>query len=131
LDRLFDDGIWGQWLAPFSEGVERAPHVPAVDVYEENGHVVVRAELPGVEKDHVHINATGDQLTLEAERKSETETQEDRYYRRELHSGRLHRCIPLPTEVKHEEAKATFKDGVLQVRLPKVEEQTSRTIEIE
>ncbi|MFQ5809066.1 MAG: Hsp20/alpha crystallin family protein, partial [Armatimonadota bacterium] len=55
----------------------------------------------------------------------------DRYYRRELHTGRVHRCIPLPTEVKHEEAKARFKDGVLEVRLPKVEDQASRTIEIE
>jgi HSP20 family protein len=131
IERFFDDDLFGSWLVPFGDGTGPELRVPAVDVYEEDGHVVVRAELPGVAKEHVSLQATADQLTLDAERRSQTEAQEARYHRRELHAGRFHRCIPLPSEVKHQEAKATFKDGVLEVRLPKADEAASRTIKVE
>ncbi len=120
MDRLFERlfGLGRRGL--FAPLVEAPTVVPAVDVYETDKEVVVKAELPGMSKEDLEINATEDSLTLKGEIKKDEEVSEEGYYRRERRYGSFERVIPLPTEVKPDQAKAKFQNGVLEVRLPKV-----------
>jgi len=83
--------------------------------------VVVKANLPGVSKDNVEVVVTEDAVTIKGEAKEESEVKEKNYYRKELSYGAFQRVIPLPVPVKSDEAKATFKDGILEIRAPKQE----------
>ena len=103
---------------------------PAVDLYEEKDEIVVKAELPGMTKDDIQINITDKLLTLRGERKQEEETKETNYYRSERVYGAFSRTLPLPVEIKPEKAHATFKNGVLEIRLPKSEEAKKKAINV-
>jgi HSP20 family protein len=101
---------------------EAAPaeaRLPAVDVLERNGNLVVRAELPGLRREDVEVMATADTLTIRGERREETEKQDETYYRKERTYRRFYRALPLPTGVKAEAAQAKFQDGILEITLPK------------
>jgi HSP20 family protein len=98
--------------------VSIATFAPRVDVYEANGDLVVKAEIPGVKKDEVKITLDEGDLVLEGERKAETEVKEENYYRLERAYGSFYRRIPVPFEVKAEKVKTRFADGVLEVRIP-------------
>jgi HSP20 family protein len=91
---------------------------PPVEVYEREGKLVVRAELPGLNKDDVKIEATDDGLIIQGERKREHEEQREGYYRSERSYGRFYRLIPLPEGAKVDEARAQFNNGVLEVTIP-------------
>ena len=112
---------------------EEATWAPAVEVFERNGAFVVRAELPGLTKENIKISVLPDELTIEGERKLEKEEKKEGFYRTERSYGAFYRRIPIPEHVKAEAAKATFKDGVLQVEMPTlpVPEATKRTLEIQ
>lgn len=105
--------------------------VPAVDVYEEKDAVVVKAELPGMEKDDIEVTLTGTTLTLKGEKKKEEEVKERDFYRCERSYGSFSRIIPLPADVKPDLVKATFNNGVLEVRLPKTDEAKKRSVKVE
>jgi len=127
IDRLFRD-LWGdllpareEWLAPV--GVT----FPVVDVYESNGELVVKAELPGMKREDIDVSYRDGMLTIQGERKEEKEVKEGNYHRRESAYGAFKRVIQLPYEVKAEDAKATYKDGVLEIRFPKLEEKEKGT----
>lgn len=94
---------------------------PAVDMYEDDKEITVKAEIPGVEPKDVDITVTADSISLKGELKEETERREDGYIRAERRFGQFYRTLPLPAEVKPEEAQATFKNGVLEVRMPKAQ----------
>lgn len=94
---------------------------PAVDMYEDDKEIIVKAEIPGVEPKDVDITVTADSISLKGELKEETERREDGYIRAERRFGQFYRTLPLPAEVKPEEAQATFKNGVLEVRMPKAQ----------
>jgi len=96
---------------------------PSVDVYDNEDHIVIKAELPGVEKDQIAIDLQGRVLTLKGERAAENEVKEENYYRRERSHGRFERSFMLPVETEPESIKAEYKDGVLNIRLPKPEEK--------
>lgn len=107
---------------PEIEPIEyRRAWTPACDVYETDKEIVVKANLPGVSKDNVEVIVTEDAITIKGQAKEETEVKEKNYYRRELNYGAFQRVIPLPVAVKSDEAKATFKDGILEIRAPKQE----------
>jgi HSP20 family protein len=134
IDRMFDDF---RHLIPWPRlwGAERWPaaaelHVPAVDVYEQDDEVVVKAEIPGMSKEDIEVNLSDSVLTLKGEKKKEEEIKERGYYRCERSFGAFSRTIRLPSEVKTDQAKATFKDGVLEVRLPKTEEAKRKAITV-
>ncbi|HHY98012.1 MAG TPA: Hsp20/alpha crystallin family protein [Firmicutes bacterium] len=93
---------------------------PAVDVYDRGDSIVVKAEIPGVSKDEINLTLTEDGLTISGETRRDEEIKDRDYYRRERSYGSFTRTIPLPVAVQKEGAKATFKDGVLEVTLPKV-----------
>jgi HSP20 family protein len=103
---------------------------PAVDIYEEGNQWVVKADIPGVEPDDIELQVTDDGLKIAAETGSEQETQDRGYYRSERRFGSFRRFIPLPAEVDPEQVNANFRNGVLEVRLPK-SESSSRRIPIQ
>lgn len=95
---------------------------PRVDVYQTDNEVVATAELPGItSKEDVEVVVTPDSLTIKGEFKRAQEVREEDYYHSERYYGSFSRTIPLPVEVKADQAKAKLKDGVLEVRIPKAE----------
>lgn len=133
MDRLFEGFFPRGWPRPlrmeWPSWVE--PRVPAVDVIDRDEEVLVRAELPGVVKEDVEVSITEGALTIRGKRKQEKkEERKGEYYRREMRYGEFTRTVHLPTGVQEDKVKATFKDGVLEVTLPKAEAAKRRTIPI-
>ena len=103
---------------------------PSVDIFEEGDEVVVKADIPGVKKDDLDVTITENSLTISGEKKQEQEVKEKDYHRVERSYGSFSRSFRLPENVNGSKAKAEFKDGVLEVRLPKTEETKQKKIEI-
>ena len=99
---------------------------PAVEVLERGDKLLVRAELPGVSKDDVSVDITDDVLTIEGERRQESEDRGEGFYRSERSYGHFVRSIPLPEGVDSEKADAKFKDGVLEITLPAPKRELKR-----
>ena len=103
---------------------------PAVDLYEKDESFVINAELAGVDKDNISIDMKDGVLTLSGERSADNEVNEDNYYRRERTYGKFRRAFSLPADVDSDKIKAEFKDGVLQIEVPKPEERKPKQITI-
>lgn len=99
---------------------------PAVEVLERDGKLLVRAELPGLNKDEVRVEVSDDGLIIQGERKREHEEQREGFYQSEWNYGHFYRQIPLPEGAKAEEARAQFNNGVLEVSIPVPETQSKR-----
>ena len=124
MDRLFDDAF----TRPLSSSGGSV--VPAIDLYQNDVDVVVKAALPGLKAEDVQISITADVLTLRGEFKKETERKETTYHIREQGYGSFERAVMLPTDVQSDKAKAEFENGVLTVTLPKAETVKPKTISI-
>ena len=124
LDQLFNDAI----TRPV--GMKGGSVVPAIDLYQNNDEVVVKAVLPGLKADDVQISVTADVLTLRGEFKQENEHKDATYHLREQRYGSFERSVMLPSEVQSDKAKADFENGVLTITLPKAESVKPRTISI-
>lgn len=115
LDRMFhampEFGMMVPWMA---ETV-----APAVDVFEKGGNVMARINLPGLKKEDVEVTATEDSVSVSGEFKKEEELSEAGYHRRERQMGSFFRTIPMPTAIKPDGVKASFKNGVLEITAPK------------
>ena len=127
MNRLFD-GFFGR--PSQNAGVERV-WTPAVDMYETTEDFVVKAELPGLSEKDIHLSITGDVLTLRGERQWSHDVAEQSYYRGERWFGKFERALPLPIAVQADKVKANYRDGVLTITLPKVEEIKAKEIKIE
>ena len=104
---------------------------PEVDVIEEKDHFLVRADIPGIKREELDIKVEGQLLTIRGERKQEKETKEKNYFASERFYGAFTRMIELPVGVKADQVKATYKDGVLEIDLPKAEGAKAKQITIE
>ena len=104
---------------------------PLADVKETDEEVIVTMDLPGMDKGDVEITVTEDALEVKAERKTEKEEKEEEFYKKERTFARFERSLKLPAEVKADDAKASLKDGVLEIRLPKVEVTARKKVKIE
>jgi HSP20 family protein len=124
MDRLFDDAF----TRPFSLGGNWS--VPAVDMYQTDNEIVVKAALPGIKADEVQINVTGEVLTIKGETRQENESKDKAYHIREQRWGAFERSLILPTDVVADKAKADFENGVLTITLPKAEEVKPKSISI-
>jgi len=134
MDRVFGDFGFGRGLASgfgrLAE-LEGSMWSPQVEAFEREGKLIVRADLPGLTKDDLHVEITDDAIKIRGERRQELEENEEGYYRSERSYGSFYREIPLPSGVNREEAKATFRNGVLEITLPApAQEPSSRRIEI-
>ena len=128
MNRMFDDsyrgagrgedwGLGGAWAPP-------------VDIYEKDGNIVVKAELPGVDPKDVDVRIENNTLTIRGERKIDHEVKQENYHRVERAYGAFTRSFSLPSVLDQEKIKAEFKDGVLQVTLPKHEKALPKQINI-
>jgi HSP20 family protein len=124
MDRLFDDAF----TRPV--GIDGVSAMPAIDMYQTKNDVVVKATLPGLKAEDVHITITGETLTLRGEYKRDNEQKETTYHIREHHSGSFERSLLLPTDVKSDKAKADFEDGILTITMPIAEEVKPKSITI-
>src|ERR1044071_107098 len=124
FERMIEDFFGRRLSGPFGGWWPRAfgTAAPAVDVYEEKDEVVAKAELPGLEKNDIEVNVIDHQLTIKGEKKQEQETQEKNFYRAERSYGAFFRTVELPADVESDRAKASFKNGVLEIHIPKTEE---------
>ena len=118
MDRLFED-FFVDW--PLLRRREEGRRLPSVDLAETDAELVLRAELPGVDKKGLEVEVLPDAVTIRAKTSEEKEIKEATYYRRERSWGAFERSIPLPVEVKSDQAKASLKDGLLEITLPKTE----------
>src|SRR5215471_2817955 len=135
MDRLFDDfgfgrGLlaprWGRGGLRTSSREDWEVWTPEVEVFHRNHELVVRADLPGLGKDDVKVEVSEDTLTIQGERKREQEEEHEGVYRSERSYGSFYRVIPLPEGAMTDQAKATFKDGVLEITMPAPPEQAQR-----
>ncbi|MEO0081044.1 MAG: Hsp20/alpha crystallin family protein [candidate division WOR-3 bacterium] len=126
MDRLFDSML-GRYP------VERPEPFwsPAIDVEENKDNIIVRAELPGMKKDDIKVGITGDQLTISGERRHEAEEKGKTFHRIERCYGRFQRSLILPADIQADKAKASYKDGILELTLPKSEKAKVREITIQ
>ena len=108
----------GRFFGTSRESGETGMWSPTVEVREEDNHLVVSADLPGLTKDDVKVEVNEDGLSIRGERKRQHEEKREGYYRSERSYGTFSRIIPLPEGANAEQAKATFKDGVLEVTVP-------------
>lgn len=126
MDRLFEESFVRPWrLLPFEYGT------PAVDMYQTDDAVVVKASLPGVKPEDIDISITGDTLTIRGESKSQEEVKEENYIRREMRYGSFTRTLPIPVSVQTDKAEAVFENGVLTLTLPKAEEVKPKSIKVQ
>jgi HSP20 family protein len=121
LDRVFED-FFGRPMRR-----DEGTRAPSVDISETADEVLVKAELPGVDKRDLEVEALPESLSLSAETSGEREEKEQTFHRRERVWRRYERVVALPAEVQTDQVRATMKDGVLEVRMPKTERSKSAT----
>ena len=133
FDQLFNHILAGNPLAPEFNPAKKAVFLPAVEAYiDKDGKTYIcRVSLPGIEAKDVEIQLVEHLLTIKGEKQREEEVKEDDYYQCERSFGSFTRDVALPCEVKADQVKASFKNGVLEVRMPKAEAAKKKTIPVE
>jgi HSP20 family protein len=136
LERWFDENFptawlhrrgwpsWGELTLP----AERLS--PRVDVVERDDEILLHAEIPGVTKENLEVSVTEDTVTLKGSSERENRKEEGEYYRCEIARGNFSRTVRLPSDVDTEKVKASFEDGMLQLKMPKVTKAKRRTVEL-
>jgi HSP20 family protein len=128
MDRLFGEAMGRGWGG--EEGLTTGVWMPPVDVFETNDSIVLKADLPDVNKDEVDISVQNNTLTIRGERKREKEINERDFYRMERSYGSFARSFSLPPTVDAEKIEAAFTNGVLTLTLPKREESKPKQIKV-
>jgi HSP20 family protein len=130
MNRLFDESFRGINRTSGEEDWVGGAWAPAVDIYEQNGNIVLKAELPGVDPKDVDVRVENNILTLRGERKLDNEVKRENYHRVERAYGTFTRSFTLPNVVDTEKIKAEYKDGLLRMTLPKKDEARPKQISI-
>jgi len=130
MNRIFDDAFRGSRGASEEEWALGGSWAPVVDIHEQDGNLVLKAELPGIDPKDVDVRVENNVLTLRGERKLDSEVKRENYHRVERSYGSFSRSFTLPSVVDTDKIKAEFKDGVLRLVLPKKEEAKPKQISI-
>lgn len=138
MDRMFDNFLRRGGMRPwrfewpsFPELMALEMRMPKVDVIDRDNEVVVRAEVPGVDKKDIDISVSEDTVTIRGETRHEEKEEKGDYYRCEIAHGTFSRTVALPAEVDGTRAKAAFKDGILELTVPKREKAKRHSIKVE
>ncbi len=129
LNRLFSDVRTRSPLG--EEDINQGTWVPPVDIYETADFLGFKAEFPGMNKEDIIVAVKDNTLTLKGEKKFEKDVKEENYHRMERSFGTFQRVFSLPSSVQPDKVTARFKDGVLEIKLPKMEEAKPRQIKVE
>lgn len=127
LDEIFDELM----ESPFFSAPSLAVGFPPVDIAETESEVIAKVEIPGVDPKDLEVQVTEDNLTIKGEVKDEWEEKDVGYYARERYYGTFERTLPLPAKVKQDEVKAQYRDGILNITLPKVEPSKPKAKKVE
>lgn len=128
IHRLFDHDVFpSSW---FDDELTMGNWKPAVDIYDNDDNIVIKAELPGVESKDVEVEVKDRVLTLKGERCHEKEVKEENYHRKEMAFGKFQRSFTLPGDIDADKIKADFKDGILKIDIPKPEENKPKKISV-
>ena len=138
VEGMFEDWFEDFWSRPLPRlwrpGFGRLRPIsleaPALDIYEQKDDLIVKAEIPGLTKDEIDITLEGTTLTINGEKKKEEEVKEEDYYCCERTYGAFARSIDLPVAVQTDKVNASFKNGVLEIRLPKTEEARKNVVKV-
>ena len=128
INRMFDESFGRS--RELDDEISLRAWRPAVDIYETDNGIVVAAELPGVNKENVAVEVKDDVLTLKGERLANPEIDEDRYYRRERFFGPFKRSFTLHENIQPDQIKATFKDGILEIEIPRPTQEKPKQITV-
>lgn len=139
MERMLDSFLRRSWMRPWRFDWPALPEIadaiagriPKVDVIDQEAEVLVRAEVPGVEKKDLNISVGEDTVTIKGSSRREAEETKGDYYRHELATGAFSRTVGLPAAVDGAKAKAAFKDGILELTLPKVEKAKRHSVTVE
>jgi HSP20 family protein len=139
MERMFDNYFTRGWLRPFRREWPTFPEIaapfegktPSVDVIDRDNEVVVKAELPGVDKKDIDISVSQNTVTIKGTTSHEEKEEKGDYYRCEISRGSYSRTLSLPAEVDEEKTKAEFKDGILELTMPKKKKSKRHTIKVE
>lgn len=128
MDRLFDD------LTPANrqpaDSQVHAAWAPAIEIKDSESDIVLRAEVPGVEAKDLDIQVTRDAVSISGEHRYQEQTEERNHFRSEFRYGKFRRVVSLPTQIQNNQVKADFKDGILTLNLPKVEDERRKVVKI-
>ncbi|MCM8772686.1 MAG: Hsp20/alpha crystallin family protein [Candidatus Omnitrophica bacterium] len=102
-----------------------------VDIYEDADNVVIKAEIPGMNKEDISVTLTDDTVTISGKKAEEKKIERENYYRKEIRTGSFSRSFTLPCAVDKEKVKATYKNGILEIILPKSEKEKEKEIKIQ
>lgn len=139
MERWFDEFLPHRFIHPFKDNWPGWPDLetrfkgrfPKVDLIDRDDQILVRAELPGVIKDDLDVSLTDDILTIKASTQHEKEEEKGEYHRREISRGEFQRSLRLPETVDSNKVKTSFKNGVLELEIPKEKPAKRKTITIE
>ena len=126
MERLLDWPRRRWWRIP----LEEMAWAPSIDMYEKEDSFIVRAELPGVNKEDVDISMSGDTLTIKGERKAPADVKAEEYECCEVCYGSFSRSITMPAAVDSDKIEATYENGILEIRLPKMKEAKPAKVQI-
>lgn len=134
MEQWMQDFFPARWLSaqrkewPFTQGF--ADRIPKIDLIDREDEVFIKAELPGIDKNDIEISMTDHTITIKGSSKKEEKEEKGDYYHCEISQGTFSRSISLPAGVNADQSTAKFKDGVLELSLPKVEPEKRRTIKV-
>ena len=126
LNRLFDDAINSEGMDSFGN----LANFPAAEITEQDNAFYLKLEVPGMEAKDLDVQVMADRVAISGERKSETKSEENNTTRSEFRYGKFQRLIPLPARIQNTNVTAEYKDGILNLTLPKSEEERNKVVKV-
>lgn len=132
MERMFEQFMPQSWMQSLKmQHPSFTENLPQVDVIDQDNTIVINATLPGVKKEDLEVSTTDHSVTIRGSTREEQKEEKGEYYRREIRSGNFLRTVPLPASIDESAIKAKFKDGLLEITLPKLESEKRHNVKID